>query len=129
MIRRPPRSTLFPYTTLFRSVGNIDTGLDFTHPDLAPNYDAPNSADCSSGAPTPLEPGNDAVGHGTHTAGTIAADDNGIGIVGTAPNVKLAGIKASNSDGFFFPHMVVCAFMWAGSRHLDVTNNSYFADP
>src|SRR2546430_7391390 len=22
MIRRPPRSTLFPYTTLFRSVGN-----------------------------------------------------------------------------------------------------------
>src|SRR2546427_9518659 len=26
MIRRPPRSTLFPYTTLFRSGGNI--GLD-----------------------------------------------------------------------------------------------------
>src|SRR2546422_10851702 len=23
MIRRPPRSTLFPYTTLFRSVGNV----------------------------------------------------------------------------------------------------------
>src|SRR2546430_12892451 len=23
MIRRPPRSTLFPYTTLFRSTGNI----------------------------------------------------------------------------------------------------------
>src|SRR3989442_10914295 len=27
MIRRPPRSTLFPYTTLFRSVFNPDTGL------------------------------------------------------------------------------------------------------
>src|SRR2546422_1998552 len=25
MIRRPPRSTLFPYTTLFRSVGNRGT--------------------------------------------------------------------------------------------------------
>src|SRR5258708_24149080 len=24
MIRRPPRSTLFPYTTLFRSIGNAD---------------------------------------------------------------------------------------------------------
>src|SRR5260370_22107091 len=24
MIRRPPRSTLFPYTTLFRSVGGLD---------------------------------------------------------------------------------------------------------
>src|SRR5258705_5126829 len=29
MIRRPPRSTLFPYTTLFRSViGGGDTGTD-----------------------------------------------------------------------------------------------------
>src|SRR2546422_2971892 len=26
MIRRPPRSTLFPYTTLFRSVLNVVTG-------------------------------------------------------------------------------------------------------
>src|SRR3712207_8657811 len=24
MIRRPPRSTLFPYTTLFRSAGNVE---------------------------------------------------------------------------------------------------------
>src|SRR2546430_14192691 len=26
MIRRPPRSTLFPYTTLFRSIHAVDTG-------------------------------------------------------------------------------------------------------
>src|SRR3712207_8361245 len=26
MIRRPPRSTLFPYTTLFRSVRQVGTG-------------------------------------------------------------------------------------------------------
>src|SRR3712207_7792557 len=26
MIRRPPRSTLFPYTTLFRSRGAVDVG-------------------------------------------------------------------------------------------------------
>src|SRR5947208_10517229 len=54
-------------------VGDIDTGLDFTHPDLAPNYDAADSADCLSGAPAPLAVGNDLNGHGTHTAGTIAA--------------------------------------------------------
>ncbi len=42
-------------------------------------------------------------GHGTHTAGTIAAAVNGIGIVGVAPNVKVAGIKAGNADGYFFP--------------------------
>src|SRR3712207_8398185 len=29
MIRRPPRSTLFPYTTLFRS-WCLDRGIDFT---------------------------------------------------------------------------------------------------
>src|SRR5256885_8718156 len=28
MIRRPPRSTLFPYTTLFRSLGRGERGLD-----------------------------------------------------------------------------------------------------
>jgi lantibiotic leader peptide-processing serine protease len=110
-------------------VGDIDTGLDFTHPDIAPNYDAANSADCESGSPQPLVLGNDANGHGTHTAGTIAAAANGIGIVGVAPNVKIAGIKSSNDDGFFFPEMVVCSFMWAGSHGVDVTNNSYFADP
>src|SRR2546430_5205858 len=27
MIRRPPRSTLFPYTTLFRSIGRFNTWL------------------------------------------------------------------------------------------------------
>jgi subtilisin family serine protease len=110
-------------------VGDLDTGLDFTHPDLAPNYDASRSIDCSSGAPQPLLPGNDQAGHGTHTAGTIAAAANSIGIVGVAPNVKIAGIKSSNDDGYFFPEMVVCAFVWAGDHGIDVTNNSYFADP
>src|SRR3989475_2077994 len=35
MIRRPPRSTLFPYTTLFRSLA-LDAQFDFlaAHPDL-----------------------------------------------------------------------------------------------
>src|SRR3989442_7962979 len=31
MIRRPPRSTLFPYTTLFRSDFNKDTGREPSH--------------------------------------------------------------------------------------------------
>src|SRR3712207_8321795 len=37
MIRRPPRSTLFPYTTLFRSVGGNGRGPsdDRRHPDSA----------------------------------------------------------------------------------------------
>jgi subtilisin family serine protease len=111
-------------------VGDIDTGLDKDHPDLQPNIDFANSVSCESGAPN-QDPAawDDHNGHGTHTAGTIAAASNGIGIVGVAPNVKIAGIKASNDDGFFFPEMVVCAFVWAGTHHIDVTNNSYFVDP
>src|SRR2546429_2319446 len=30
MIRRPPRSTLFPYTTLFRSTGEIEKAADLS---------------------------------------------------------------------------------------------------
>jgi len=111
-------------------VGDIDTGLDFTHPDLAPNVDFADSASCIGGvANTNRAAWMDDNGHGTHTAGTIAAAKNGIGIVGVAPNVKLAGIKAGTADGFFFPEAVVCAFMWAGTHHINITNNSYFADP
>src|SRR5687768_17766658 len=36
MIRRPPRSTLFPYTTLFRS---IDQRVDRLRPDLPQRHD------------------------------------------------------------------------------------------
>jgi subtilisin family serine protease len=111
-------------------VGDIDTGLDFTHPDLAPNVDFANSVSCIGGVPnTSPAAWNDDNGHGTHTAGTIAAAKNGIGIVGVAPNVRIAGIKAGDVNGFFFPEAVVCAFMWAGTHHIQVTNNSYFADP
>src|SRR2546427_5675749 len=36
MIRRPPRSTLFPYTTLFRSMC-LPIQYALTYPDRAPN--------------------------------------------------------------------------------------------
>src|SRR5438876_6358021 len=29
MIRRPPRSTLFPYTTLFRSIRSLDVRMNY----------------------------------------------------------------------------------------------------
>jgi subtilisin family serine protease len=111
-------------------VGDIDTGIDAHHPDLRQNLDVANSVSCIGGAPDQAPAAwADVNGHGTHTAGTIAAASNGIGIVGVAPNVRVAAVKAGDNDGYFFPEAVVCAFMWAGSHHFDVTNNSYFADP
>jgi len=108
--------------------GDIDTGADYTHPDLNPNIDFANSVSCIGGSPnTAPSAWKDDNGHGTHTAGTIAAA--GLGVTGVAPNVSLGVIKAGDAAGFFFPEAVVCAFMWAGSHHFNVTNNSYFADP
>ncbi|WP_110886844.1 S8 family peptidase [Deinococcus yavapaiensis] len=111
-------------------VGDLDTGLDYTHPDLAANVDFSSSASCVGGSPdqTPAAWMDD-DGHGTHTAGTIAAAKNGIGITGVAPNVRIAGIKVGDANGFFYPEAVVCGFMWAAEKGMAVTNNSYFADP
>ncbi len=111
-------------------VGAIDTGVDWSHPDLAANMDFGKSASCVGGVANP-DPAAwmDENGHGTHTAGTIAAAKNGIGMVGVAPNVKIAGIRAGNADGYFYPEAIVCSFMWAAEKGIQVTNNSYYADP
>ena len=111
-------------------VGDIDSGLDIDHPDLIDNIDFSSSVSCIGGVPNQDPTAwDDDNGHGTHTAGTIAAGANGFGIVGVAPHVKIAGIKAANAEGFLFPEAIVCAFMWAATHQIDVTNNSYFADP
>lgn len=115
------------------TVAVIDTGVDDTHPDLAPNFDRRASADCVSGAPDTTDgawrPKTGESDHGTHVAGTIAAAKNGIGVTGVAPGVKVSGIKVGNPDGFFYTEAVVCGFMWAADHGADVTNNSYYTDP
>ncbi|MFI1940355.1 S8 family peptidase [Streptomyces purpureus] len=115
------------------TVAVIDTGVDDTHPDLAPNFDRAASANCVTGAPdtTPgsWRPGPHESDHGTHVAGTVAAAKNGVGITGVAPGVKVSGIKVSTPDGFFYTEAVVCGFMWAAEQGVEVTNNSYYTDP
>ncbi|MCB8904895.1 MULTISPECIES: S8 family serine peptidase [unclassified Streptomyces] len=115
------------------TVAVIDTGVDDTHPDLAPNFDVKASANCVSGKPDTTagswRPNPGESDHGTHVAGTIAAAKNGIGITGVAPGVKVSGIKVSTPDGFFYTEAVVCGFVWAAEHGVDVTNNSYYTDP
>ncbi|MFF1511431.1 S8 family serine peptidase [Streptomyces sp. NPDC058326] len=115
------------------TVAVIDTGVDDTHPDLAPNFDVKASANCVSGKPDTTagswRPNPGESDHGTHVAGTIAAAKNGIGITGVAPGVKVSGIKVSTPDGFFYTEAVVCGFMWAAEQGVEITNNSYYTDP
>jgi subtilisin family serine protease len=124
-------------------IGDIDTGIDLTHPDIAPNLDV--AASCSfiyATTPTanPAEIVNrgdcsnksavqDLDGHGTHTAGTIASPINGLGISGVAPRARIVALKAGTEQGFFFTDSVVDALTYAGDKHLDAVNMSFFADP
>lgn len=115
------------------TVAVIDTGVDDTHPDLAPNFDRAASVNCVSGAPDTTDgawrPAAGESDHGTHVAGTIAAAKNGVGVTGIAPGVKVSGIKVSTPAGFFYTEAVVCGFVWAAEHGVDVTNNSYYTDP
>src|SRR3712207_8744749 len=45
MIRRPPRSTLFPYTTLFRSIGSRGGDLSRADPGHGERAEVPDGVD------------------------------------------------------------------------------------
>jgi subtilisin family serine protease len=111
-------------------VGVLDSGIDADHPDLVKNLDVANSVNCTdAGRPSTTGWEPTTSDHGTHVAGTIAATRNGVGIVGVAPNVRLASVKVVNDAGFIYPEYAVCGFVEAGLKHMDVTNNSYYVDP
>ncbi|KOV67404.1 peptidase S8 [Streptomyces sp. NRRL WC-3618] len=116
------------------TVAVIDTGVDDTHPDLAPNFSAAQSANCVGGvadtSPGAWRPYKAEDYHGTHVAGEIAAARNGIGVAGVAPGVMVSGIKVSDpNNGLFYPESVVCAFVFAADHGVEITNNSYYVDP
>ena len=113
-------------------VGINDSGVDDTHPDLAPNFDAKDSVNCVNNGVPDTTPGAwrpTTSSHGTHVAGTVAAARNGVGIVGVAPGVRIASVKVVNDDGFIYPEYSICGIVWAAEHHMDVTNHSYFIDP
>ncbi|PZH12413.1 peptidase S8 [Streptomyces sp. NTH33] len=117
------------------TVAVIDTGVDDTHPDLAPNFSPSQSANCVSGkADTTYgswRPVDADHYHGTHVAGEIAAARNGVGVAGVAPGVRVSGITVAQPDEnqFFYAESVVCAFVFAADHDVQITNNSYYVDP
>lgn len=129
-------------------VANIDTGIRYTHEDLAANIWT-NSGETSNNGldddgngfvddyygydfryndPDPL----DENGHGTHTAGTIGAvGNNGVGVVGVNWNVKIMAIKIYSAGATDSTSaMLVNAYnyirmMKLRGVNIRVTNNSY----
>jgi len=70
----------------------IDSGIDGDHPDL--NVNASLSANFANGSS--WEDGN---GHGTHVAGTIAALNNSIGVVGVAAGAQVVAVRVLGNNG------------------------------
>ena len=121
-------------------VAVIDTGIDLDHPDL----NVVGGVDCVSGSSgTTGSSGNgngngkggggdggstydDGNGHGSHVAGTIGAYDNGTGVVGVAPGVRLWAVRVLNDKGSGTWAGVICGVDWVTGQGgaIDVANMS-----
>ncbi|MDQ3514625.1 MAG: S8 family serine peptidase [Chloroflexota bacterium] len=96
----------------------IDSGIS-AHPDL----NVAGGVDCTGRATPSYADDN---GHGTHVAGTAAARDNGIGVVGVAPGARLWAIKVLNADGSGAYSNLICAADWVtrNAATIEVANMS-----
>jgi subtilisin len=103
----------------------IDSGIDLDHPDL----NVVSGVDCrrlnkkTGGCKVG---GDDDNGHGTHCAGTTAALDNGIGVVGVAPGARLHAIKVLDRQGSGYLSWIIQGLDHAAANAdvIDVVNMS-----
>jgi len=108
----------------------IDTGIDKDHPDLNVAggrrfYTIATGPPWNRGS---FEDDNydDDNGHGSHVAGTAAAIDNGIGVVGVAPGAALWGIKVLDASGSGYLSDVIAGIDWVtdNAGTIEVVNMS-----
>ena len=109
------------YTGKGIKVAILDTGIDTEHPDLIVNGGVCLLDSCPSGY-------DDNNGHGTHVAGIIAAQDNGFGVVGVAPNVELYAIKSLDGKGNGTTASILAGVEWAIQNKMDIVNLSVTAE-
>ena len=94
-------------------VAVIDTGCDLQHVDIKNNLlKGINLLDNSK------DPQDD-NGHGSHVCGMIAAENNGLGMVGVAPQVKILPVKALNSKGDGSLQDVINGIIWSADAGAD----------
>jgi len=97
-------------------VAVLDTGIDIDHPDLR----VTSGTNCITPGASP----DDDDGHGTHVAGTIAAANEGAGVVGVAPGTPLAAVKVLDGDGSGSYSSIICGIDRALANDIDVVNMS-----
>lgn len=96
-------------------VAILDSGIA-AHPDLAP-AGAVNFAKGKGAV--------DRCGHGTHVAGTVAALDNDIGVIGVAPGVSLYAVKVLGNSCSGSYSSIIKGLEWAVKNGMRVANHSY----
>ena len=115
------------YTGTGARVAVLDGGIHSTHVDLDANIDVAASASMVPGFAYNQDVGT--FWHGTHVAGIVAAEDNGIGTIGIAPNATIIGVKVlHNGSGSF--EAVIAGILYAaddiseGGGGADIINMS-----
>ncbi|MCX6094767.1 MAG: S8 family serine peptidase [Candidatus Bipolaricaulota bacterium] len=101
-------------------VAVLDTGVDVNHPDLVPNINFELSKSY-----VPEEPYiDDMHGHGSNVAGIIAAADNGVGVIGVAPNAEIVALKVLSGAGSGDFGWMLEAILYAVECDVDIVNMS-----
>jgi len=96
-------------TRVDADVAIVDTGIDPHHVDL----NVAGGVSCSTSSPTAWFDPN---GHGTHVAGIVGALDNGYGVVGVAPGVRLWAVRILDSVGNGLLSWYVCGLDWIAAQ-------------
>jgi subtilisin family serine protease len=96
-------------STVAGDVAVYDTGIDTNHPDL----NVAGGINCL-GKLTTYNDGtiNDGFGHGTHIAGSIGAKDDGNGVVGIAPGVRVWAVRVNDRLGGSSTSAQLCGVNW-----------------
>jgi type VII secretion-associated serine protease mycosin len=109
------------------TVAVVDTGVQADHPDLSGRV-LPGTAFLNNGPAQPGAGGTDPNGHGTHVAGIVAAGENGVGIVGVAPEATILPVKVLGADGNGLSTDIAQGITWAVDQSAAVINLSLGSD-
>lgn len=137
---KAPEAWARGFTGQNTTVAVVDTGVDYTHIDLDANIwtnsreisgngiddDGNGYVDDTHGWNFISDNNNtmDDQGHGTHVSGTIAAENNGLGVTGVAYNAKIMPVKVLDSEGSGSSESVAAGIRYAAANGADVINLS-----